>query len=87
MSLFEHMGSAGAFVMPLPDGKTARMVVAAGPLADVRDMLAEMEEKIHAKCQCGGWANAGREVLERAGWTEIIEGRWLCPTCPKMEER
>ncbi len=39
LDLFEHMGSAGAFMLPLTDGKSADLVVASGPKATVISML------------------------------------------------
>jgi uncharacterized protein YqgC (DUF456 family) len=41
LDLFEHMGGAGAFVLPLLHGTAADLVVAAGPRDDAISMLWE----------------------------------------------
>lgn len=39
LALFGHMSGAAAFVLDMPHGEDADIVVAAGPVKDVKDML------------------------------------------------
>lgn len=43
MDLFQFMGPAGAFLMPLPSGESAKLIVSAGPAEDVASMAREYE--------------------------------------------